>query len=97
MATCLILMFGRLGAVGGSNFVGLLLDGHCELIFYLYSALILSKLSRDNETTATKKFTHSHFVDILGCSFVCFFLNTNPVEPSALTKDNNSVEIKCTS
>lgn len=44
MATCLILMFGRLGAVGGSNFVGLLLDGHCELIFYLYAALILCKL-----------------------------------------------------
>ena len=44
MATCLILMFGRLGAVGGSNFVGLLLDGYCELIFYLYGALIISKL-----------------------------------------------------
>lgn len=43
MATCLILMFGRLGAVGGSNFVGILLDGHCELIFYLYGALIISK------------------------------------------------------
>lgn len=42
MATCLILMFGRLGAVGGSNFVGLLLDVNCELIFYLYGGLILS-------------------------------------------------------
>lgn len=44
MATCLILMFGRLGAVSGSNFVGILLDTNCELIFYLYGALILSKL-----------------------------------------------------
>lgn len=43
MATCLILMFGRLGAVGGSNFVGLLLDTNCELIFYLYGVLILCK------------------------------------------------------
>lgn len=44
MATCLILMFGRLGAVSGSNFVGLLLNTNCELIFYVYGALILSKL-----------------------------------------------------
>lgn len=36
-------MFGRLGAVGGSNFVGLLLDTNCELIFYLYGVLILCK------------------------------------------------------
>ncbi|XP_055305410.1 synaptic vesicle glycoprotein 2A-like [Sitodiplosis mosellana] len=70
MATCLILMFGRLGAVGGSNFVGILLNGHCELIFYLYGILILS------------------------CSFVCFYLNTNPVEPSAFTK-HKAIEVKC--
>lgn len=43
MATCLILMFGRIGGVGGSNFVGLLLDDYCDLIFYLYSGLILSE------------------------------------------------------
>ncbi|XP_031628421.1 synaptic vesicle glycoprotein 2C [Contarinia nasturtii] len=70
MATCLILMFGRLGAVGGSNFVGFLLNGHCELIFYLYGLLILS------------------------CSFVCFFLNTNPVELSEQTRDK-SFKMKC--
>lgn len=45
MATCLILMFGRLGAVGGSNFVGLLLNINCELIFYFYGILILSEYS----------------------------------------------------
>lgn len=44
MATCLILMFGRIGGVGGSNFVGLLLDVNCDLIFFLYSGLILSEL-----------------------------------------------------
>lgn len=43
MATCLILMFGRVGGVGGSNFVALLLNVDCELIFYLYSGMILSK------------------------------------------------------
>lgn len=43
MATCLILMFGRLGGVGGSNFVGLLLDVNCDLMFFLYSGLILSE------------------------------------------------------
>lgn len=43
MATCIILNFGRAGAVAGSNFVGILLENNCELIFYVYSALILSK------------------------------------------------------
>lgn len=38
-------MFGRLGAVGGSNFVGLLLNINCELIFYFYGILILSECS----------------------------------------------------
>lgn len=42
MATCMILMLGRLGAVAGSNFIGIMLNGHCELIFYLYGILILS-------------------------------------------------------
>lgn len=45
MATCLILMFGRIGGVGGSNFVGLLLDVNCDLIFFLYSGLILSEFN----------------------------------------------------
>lgn len=78
MATCLILMFGRIGAVGGSNFVGLLLDVNCDLIFYLYSALILSKL-------LALPMSHGQFCwariltfAIAGCVVVCFFLNTNP-------------------
>lgn len=43
MATCLILMLGRFGAVGGSNFVSSLLHRNCELMFYVYSGLILSE------------------------------------------------------
>lgn len=43
MATCLILMLGRVGAVGGSNFVSSLLHVNCELMFYLYSGLIFSE------------------------------------------------------
>lgn len=93
MATCMILMFGRLGAVAGSNFVGILLDGHCELIFYLYGILILSKFIIRIENKLVPQIILSTFY-VSGCSFVCVFLNTNPVEPSAFTK-GKSIEIKC--
>lgn len=65
MATCLILMFGRLGAVGGSNFVGLLLDINCELIFYLYGAMILSEYVWLSATVADDHCFHI---------FIVFFL-----------------------
>lgn len=94
--------FERLGAVGGSNFVGILLNGHCELIFYLYGILILSKFTLNQLWTKHKfqfKFLHiftfhSTCMLVLGCSFVCFFLNTNPVEPSTFTKDK-TIQVKC--
>lgn len=99
MATCLILMFGRLGAVGGSNLVGLLLYGQCEIIFYLYGALIFSKficihitllLTQYMKKDAT--FHNFNFISFIsGCSIVCFFLNTNPRELS----NKNVFEIKC--
>lgn len=43
MATCIILMFGRIGGVTGSNMVGLFLYDSCEGLMYLNSALIFSK------------------------------------------------------
>lgn len=45
MALCLILMFGRLGSVAGSNLVGALIASHCNLIFFVYTGLILSMLT----------------------------------------------------
>lgn len=99
MATCLILMFGRLGAVGGSNLVGLLLYGHCEIIFYLYGAIIFSKLICIHITLVLTqymkkdaKFYNFNFISFIsGCTIVCFFLNTNPGEPS----NKNVVKMKC--
>uniref|UniRef100_A0A182NCP9 Major facilitator superfamily (MFS) profile domain-containing protein n=1 Tax=Anopheles dirus TaxID=7168 RepID=A0A182NCP9_9DIPT len=35
MAVCISLMFGRLGSVVGANIVGMLLDSHCELTFWI--------------------------------------------------------------
>ncbi|XP_058465632.1 synaptic vesicle glycoprotein 2B-like isoform X2 [Malaya genurostris] len=35
MAVCISLMFGRLGSVVGANIVGVLLDTHCELSFWI--------------------------------------------------------------
>lgn len=42
-ATSIILMGGRLGAVLGSNLVGLLLEGNCQMIFYTFSVVLISK------------------------------------------------------
>lgn len=87
-------MFGRLGAVGGSNFVGLLLDSDCELIFYLYGALILSKFQPStnlSKLTAEIIFFFFFLFSVhneSGCAILCFFLNTNPMEKSSFTKDH---------
>lgn len=43
MATCLILMFGRIGGVGGSNLVSFFIHRSCEGLLYLNTGLILSK------------------------------------------------------
>lgn len=89
MATCLILMLGRVGAVGGSNFVSSLLHHNCELMFYLYSGLICSKwlFARIND-----QYCYYHYIFVsffAGCIIVCFFLNTN-----SETKTTNKIEQK---
>lgn len=43
MAICISLMFGRLGSVVGSNVVALLLDDHCESVFYLSGTTVIGK------------------------------------------------------
>lgn len=43
MATCFIFMFGRFGSLVGGNLVGLLLENSCDLIFYIFTALVASK------------------------------------------------------
>ncbi|XP_055912605.1 putative transporter svop-1 [Eupeodes corollae] len=40
MAMCLIMMVGRLGAVVGSNFVGLAIFSNCNMLFYVYVGVI---------------------------------------------------------
>lgn len=41
MALCLVMMFGRIGAVLGSNFVGAMLGSECDTIFVTNSSLLL--------------------------------------------------------
>lgn len=43
MALCLILMTGRLGAMVGSNVVGVLLTYNCELIFIVMGGLLIGE------------------------------------------------------
>lgn len=51
MAVCISLMFGRLGCVVGANIVALLLENHCEAVFYLNG----SNLIGDWNNTRDKK------------------------------------------
>lgn len=32
MALCFVMMFGRIGTVAGSNFIGAVIHGYCEVI-----------------------------------------------------------------
>lgn len=47
-ATSFIFMCGRLGAVLGSNLVGIMLVDNCEMIFYSFSVIIFSKFTTTN-------------------------------------------------
>ncbi|XP_031629334.1 synaptic vesicle glycoprotein 2B-like isoform X2 [Contarinia nasturtii] len=42
MAICISLMFGRLGSVVGANTVALLIDNHCEMVFYLSGSSVIA-------------------------------------------------------
>lgn len=46
MALCFIMMSGRIGAVVGSNFVGAVLDGNCEYVFSVFTALLSGEVIR---------------------------------------------------
>lgn len=43
MATSFIMLCGRVGSVTGSNFIGLVLQNHCPLIFYVFGGVLISK------------------------------------------------------
>lgn len=43
MATSFIILFGRLGSANGSSVIGLLLQNHCTLIFYVFGGVLISK------------------------------------------------------
>lgn len=45
MALCISLMFGRLGCVFGANTAALLLENHCEIVFYVSGTTILGELT----------------------------------------------------
>lgn len=45
MALAFCLMFGRIGAMAGSNLVGPLLNNLCDYIFYIFTVIHIRKLS----------------------------------------------------
>lgn len=49
MAICFAFMFGRLGAVAGSNISAVLFDGYCEHAFYLPSLALIGNLLHTRE------------------------------------------------
>lgn len=48
MATCIILMCGRIGSVYGSNFVGILLNISCETIYYAIAVKLMSEYTANS-------------------------------------------------
>lgn len=44
MAVSISLIFGRLGTVSGTNMVALLLDDHCEMVFYLSGSSLIGDI-----------------------------------------------------
>lgn len=44
MAICIALMFSRLGSVFGANGSAILLDDHCETVFYVSGLTLLGNL-----------------------------------------------------
>lgn len=50
MALCFIMMFGRIGAVVGSNFVGAVLEGNCDLIFLTSSIGVFGIIRTQKES-----------------------------------------------
>lgn len=40
MALCFVMMFGRIGGVAGSNFIGAVINGYCGVIF-IVAAIVL--------------------------------------------------------
>lgn len=45
MALCFVMMFGRIGGVAGSNFLGAVINGYCGVIF-IVAALVLVRMYR---------------------------------------------------
>lgn len=43
MATSFVFMCGRIGGVAGSNIVAMMLENNCDMIFYVFSAVLVSK------------------------------------------------------
>lgn len=39
------MLFGRIGSMGGSNFIGFMLVNYCTTIFYLYGGFLISMCS----------------------------------------------------
>lgn len=58
MATCFIFMFGRIGGLVGSNLIGVFLEDSCSSIFYVFSALTLSKLTSQDLNTHALTVVH---------------------------------------
>lgn len=40
---CISLMFGRLGGVVGANMAALLMDNHCETVFYISGTSLIGE------------------------------------------------------
>lgn len=79
MAMSFVMCFGRIGGVGGSNIIGLLLEDNCVWIFYSFGVILISKKDikrRDSHNNKFMKICNKSFHSFLGCAFVFMMIKT---------------------
>lgn len=89
MAVCISLMFGRLGTVVGVNTVALMLENHCELVFYMSGiTLIGNSYNIDDVHNEKCTWTFSFGFDV-GSGVLTFFIPKIHQKPSKPDKLRN--------
>lgn len=89
MGICIALMFGRLGAVFGTNVVALLLENYCESTFYLSGSSILGNIVHISEFSIVIFNVFFYPIPVTACGFLAIFL---PKARDASSKDAPTID-----
>lgn len=88
MALCFVLMFGRIGAITGSNIVAQLLEHHCDYIFVVNTTIMIGKEIRlYTLVVCTRAFNHLHYLLFAVGAGMCFVLLRKTSKEKTRTAD----------